>query len=158
MVFLLLDTYQVYAHCQHRASAYRHHIFPGVCHGLRRLGLPSLFVSQLSFLYRYIFVLLEETMRMIRARNMRSYGERGKEIKIVVRIVGILFIRTVERAERIYFAMLSRGFQGDMPSLKRYRIKAADIIFTVLVFNFSLRLPLISGNRNAGAFIQGVFS
>jgi len=41
--------------------------FPGVCHALRRLGLPSPFVSQLLFLYRYIFVLMEEAMRITRA-------------------------------------------------------------------------------------------
>ena len=51
--------------------------FPGVCHAFRKLGFPSLFVSQLLFLYRYIFVLMEETMRIVRARDMRSYGRRG---------------------------------------------------------------------------------
>ena len=57
--------------------------FPGVCHSLRQLGLPSLFVSQLLFLYRYIFVLMEETMRIVRARNMQSFEQRGKEREAV---------------------------------------------------------------------------
>ncbi|MCK9227979.1 MAG: cobalt ECF transporter T component CbiQ [Syntrophorhabdaceae bacterium] len=132
--------------------------FPGVCHGLRQLGLPSLFVSQLSFLYRYIFVLMEETMRIVRARNMRSYGERGKDMRILVRIAGMLFIRTVERAERIYSAMLSRGFQGDMPSLKPYRIKMADVVFTVSILTFLYVFRLYPVTRILGGFIQGVFS
>jgi len=132
--------------------------FPNVCHALRQLGLPSLFVSQLSFLYRYIFVLMEETMRIVRARNMRSYGERGKGIRIFVRIVGILFIRTVERAERIYYAMLSRGFQGDMPSLKRFQNKADDVIFAVSVAVFLYIFRFYPATQMLGRFIQGVFS
>ena len=132
--------------------------FPNVCHALRQLGLPSLFVSQLSFLYRYIFVLMEETMRIVRARNMRSYGKRGKGIRIFVRIVGILFIRTVERAERIYFAMLSRGFQGDMPSLKRFHIKTGDVIFAVSVSTFLYIFRFYPATKILGRFVQGVFS
>ncbi|MFA5321402.1 MAG: cobalt ECF transporter T component CbiQ [Smithella sp.] len=132
--------------------------FPNVCHALRQLGLPSLFVSQLSFLYRYIFVLMEETMRIVRARNMRSYGDRGKGIRIFVRIVGILFIRTIERAERIYFAMLSRGFQGDMPSLKRFHIKTGDIIFALSTAAFLYIFRFYPATHILGKFVQGVFS
>jgi cobalt/nickel transport system permease protein len=107
--------------------------FPTVCHALRKIGVPSLFVSQLLFLYRYIFVLTEEAMRIVRARDMRSFGRRGTGIKIFVRITGVLFLRTVERAERIYFAMLARGFKGDMPTRKRYHIAKRDLIFAAAV-------------------------
>jgi cobalt/nickel transport system permease protein len=103
--------------------------FPGVCHALRRLGFPALFVSQLLFLYRYLFVLMEEAMRIIRARDMRSFGTRGTGMKVFVRLIGVLFLRTVDRAERVYYAMLSRGFQGDIPSLKRSRMVLADLAF-----------------------------
>ena len=103
--------------------------FSGVCHALRRLGFPALFVSQLLFLYRYLFVLIEETMRIVRARDMRSFGKRGSGLRVFVRLIGILFLRTVGRAERIYHAMLSRGFEGDMPALKRSRIALPDLAF-----------------------------
>ncbi|MBI4595338.1 MAG: cobalt ECF transporter T component CbiQ [Candidatus Tectomicrobia bacterium] len=106
--------------------------FPGICSGLRRLGLPDIFVSQLLFLYRYIFVLMEETMKMVRARDMRSFGKNGSGIKIFVNLIGVLFIRTVERSERIYQAMLSRGFKGKVESSKIYRISGTDIVFTML--------------------------
>jgi cobalt/nickel transport system permease protein len=132
--------------------------FPGVCHALRQLRVPSLFVSQLSFLYRYIFVLMEETMRIVRARNMRSYGQHGKDIRTFTRIVGILFIRTVERAERIYYAMLSRGFQGDMPSIKRFHIKTGDVIFAASVAIFLYIFRFYPATQILGRFVQGVFS
>ena len=132
--------------------------FPGVCHALRQLGVPSLFVSQLLFLYRYIFVLMEEAMRIVRARDMRSYGRRGTGIRIFVRLVGILFLRTVERAERIYYAMLSRGFQGDMPTLKRFRITARDLGFAAFVIAFLFIFRFYPVSEELGRFVQELFS
>jgi cobalt/nickel transport system permease protein len=110
--------------------------FPGVCHALRRLGLPAIFVAQLLFLYRYLFVLMEEAMRIIHARDMRSFGTHGTDMKVFARLVGILLFRTVDRAERIYCAMLSRGFRGDIPSLRKYRIAAIDLAYlaTTIIF------------------------
>jgi cobalt/nickel transport system permease protein len=131
--------------------------FPGVCHALRQLGVPSLFVSQLLFLYRYIFVLMEETMRIVRARDMRSYGRRGTGIRIFVRLVGILFIRTIERAERVYYAMLSRGFQGDMPTLKHFRITARDLGFAVFAIAFLFIFRFYPLSEELGRFVQGMF-
>jgi cobalt/nickel transport system permease protein len=106
--------------------------FPGVCHALRRFGFPALFVSQLLFLYRYLFVLAEETMRIVRARDLRSFGRRGTDVRTAVRIIGSLFLRTVERAERIYRAMLSRGFSGDMPPIKYRTMGPADLLFLAI--------------------------
>lgn len=110
--------------------------FPGVCHALRGLGFPALFVSQLLFLYRYLFVLMEEAMRIIRARDMRSFGTRGTGVKVFARLIGVLFLRTVDRAERVYYAMLSRGFQGDIPSLKRSRMALPDLAFLAIMIAF----------------------
>jgi cobalt/nickel transport system permease protein len=104
--------------------------FPGICHALRRLGMPELFVSQLLFLYRYLFVLMEEAMRMVRARDMRSFGGKSRGIKVFISLIGTLFLRTMERAERIYHAMLSRGFTGTMLFVKTYHLRVAD--FTLL--------------------------
>jgi cobalt/nickel transport system permease protein len=132
--------------------------FPTVCHALRQIGLPSLFVSQLLFLHRYLFVLVEEALRMVRARDLRSFGRNGTSIKIFGRIVGVLFLRTTERAERIYFAMTARGFQGNMPTQKRYHVDIRDFIFAVsmtgylILFRF-YPVPEIIG-RLFGELIQ----
>jgi cobalt/nickel transport system permease protein len=103
--------------------------FPGICHALQKLGMPELFVSQLLFLYRYLFVLTEETMRIVRARDVRSFGRRGRGIKTFIHLAGTLFLRTVERAEQIYKAMLSRGFTGTLHSVRSYRFSGADAAF-----------------------------
>ncbi len=106
--------------------------FHRVCHALRWLWVPAPFVAQLLFLYRYLFLLLEETMRIIRAHDMRSFGDHGLGLKVFTRIVGTLFIRTVERAERIYYAMLSRGFEGEMPLLGHFKLTLADQSFVLI--------------------------
>jgi cobalt/nickel transport system permease protein len=103
--------------------------FPGICHALQKLGVPELFVSQLLFLYRYLFVLTEETMRLVRARDVRSFGHKGRGMRAFVHLAGTLFLRTVERAERIYQSMLSRGFAGRLHSVRSYRFSGTDAAF-----------------------------
>lgn len=122
--------------------------FPGICRALQKFGIPDIFISQLLFLYRYIFVLVEEAMKVVRARDMRSFGKRGKEIKAFTGIVGTLFLRTVERAERIYLAMLSRGFSGTLHTIKPYGLTGADAIFLALTFT---ALCLFRGHDVVGA-------
>lgn len=128
--------------------------FPGVCHALGRLKMPDLFVSQLLFLYRYIFVLSEETMRIVRARDIRSFGKRGMEAKVAVRIIGSLFLRTVERAERIYRAMLSRGFRGEIPVLRRHGITKGDMLYLILTVGCLVAFRLFPLSELTGVFVR----
>jgi cobalt/nickel transport system permease protein len=131
--------------------------FPGVCHALRRLGFPALFVSQLLFLYRYLFVLMEEAMRIIRAREMRSFGTGSTGIKVSARLIGILFLRTVDRAERIYYAMLSRGFQGDIPTLKRSHIALSDLLFLAVMIAYLWAFRFFPITEGIGRVVQELF-
>jgi len=108
--------------------------FPGLCESLARLRLPKAFVIQLLFLYRYLFVLLEEALRMIRARESRSFNGRGRDIKTFVKFISVLLIRTLERAERIYHAMLSRGFRGEIRMNRRFKLGIGDISFAIISF------------------------
>jgi len=130
--------------------------FPGICRGLRRLGLPGLFVSQLLFLYRYLFVLMEEAMRVVRARDMRSFGTRGAGVRVLVRIVGTLFLRTVERAERIYGAMLARGFRGEVPSMRREALRPSDALFLLAAGGFFALCRFVPVPQAIGRLIRGL--
>jgi len=130
--------------------------FPGICRGLRRLGLPALFVSQLLFLYRYLFVLMEEVMRVVRARDMRSFGKRGAGVRVFVRIVGTLFLRTVERAERIYGAMLARGFRGEVPSMRREALRPSDAVFVLAAGSLFALCRFIPVPETIGRFVGGL--
>lgn len=108
--------------------------FPGVCRALEKIGVPGIFVSQLLFLYRYVFVLADEAMKVVRARDMRSFGKKGLGIKAFNSIIGSLFLKTVERSERIYQAMLCRGFSGTLHATKLYRFRGADAAFLAFTF------------------------
>ena len=79
---------------------------------LRRLRLPWLFVTTLTLMHRYLFVLAEESDRMRRARASRSVTA-GRRFQWQTRssVAGLLFVRASERAERIYSAMCARGWK-----------------------------------------------
>ena len=105
--------------------------FDGLCMGLQRLGVPRVFIVQLMLLYRYMFVLAEEALRLVRARALRSFGKKGMGIRVFGSLVGSLLIRTLDRAKRIHLAMLSRGFTGEIHTLGELRIRPAEIVFTL---------------------------
>lgn len=79
---------------------------------LQRLRVPSLLVTTLALMYRYLFVLVDEVGRMGRARASRTFAARRRVMWwSQAGIIGQLFIRSTERAERIYAAMCARGWQ-----------------------------------------------
>jgi cobalt/nickel transport system permease protein len=79
---------------------------------LQRLRVPSLMVTTLALMYRYLFVLADEVGRMGRARASRTFfTNRRTAWWSQAGIIGQLFVRSTERAERIYAAMCARGWQ-----------------------------------------------
>jgi cobalt/nickel transport system permease protein len=105
--------------------------FAGVCMALERLGAPKVFAVQLLLLYRYLFVLIDEGVRMVRARALRSFGRRGMGLTVFGHLAGQLLLRTLDRARRIHLAMLCRGFTGDIRMLRPSRIGPPEIVFTL---------------------------
>ncbi len=79
---------------------------------MRRVRVPSLLITTLALLYRYLFVLVDEAERMQRARAGRSFArQRARNWKLLGTLIGQLFVRSSERAERIYAAMCARGWK-----------------------------------------------
>ena len=109
--------------------------------GLSLLKFPRIAASLLSFAHRYVFLFAEQTERMIRAKKSRTFThrERWRDLKMMINLVPRLFFNTLERSERIYAAMLSRGFKGDIEVWQSFRMKASDFAFVILIV-----LPLIS--------------
>jgi len=79
------------------------------------LKVPRLFVHLLSFMYRYSFLLEDQLLKIKRAYEARNINDKYgfNKVKILSNILGTLFIRTYERAERIYLAMCARGYNGE---------------------------------------------
>ena len=79
---------------------------------LKRFGVPKLFVTILALMYRYLFVLIDEAERLNRARSSRTFSDtRVRKWSSMASLVGQLFVRSTERAERIYAAMSARGWK-----------------------------------------------
>jgi cobalt/nickel transport system permease protein len=79
---------------------------------LARLGTPRMLVTTIALMYRYLFVLVQELERMRRARACRTFSRsRGKSWMVSAAVVGQLFLRSSERAERIHAAMCARGWK-----------------------------------------------
>ncbi|MFJ3839043.1 cobalt ECF transporter T component CbiQ [Streptomyces sp. NPDC090054] len=84
--------------------------------GLQRLKLPPLLVQIASFMIRYGDVITGELRRMSIARRSRGFEAHGiRHWGVLAKTAGALFIRSYERGERVYLAMVSRGYTGSMP-------------------------------------------
>jgi cobalt/nickel transport system permease protein len=85
---------------------------------LERLRVPTILVQIASFMLRYVNVILGEMHRMRVARESRGWRARDlRDFGVIAQSAGALFIRSYERGERVYLAMLSRGYTGGMPRL-----------------------------------------
>ncbi len=132
--------------------------FSGVCVGLGKLGMPDVLVTQLLFLYRYIFVLGEETMRMARARALRSFGGRGMGIRVYGQVLGHLLLRTYARASRIYQAMLSRAFDGQVRIVRTLHFTGRDVVFVIVWSALFMTFRLIDVPLTVGRLVTGLIA
>ncbi len=119
--------------------------FPDLVKGMRKLHMPELLASLLSFTYRYIFVLTDEVQRMRRARDSR--GWRGRwlwQARTIGHMVATLFLRSYERGERVYAAMLARGYDGSLPLVYGYSFGDAEWAFCCLLVMCPLAARMLS--------------
>jgi len=118
--------------------------FPQMIRGMERLGSPRIFTMITSFMYRYSFILIDEMQRMKRARDSRCFGGSWFwQSEVVGHMIGTLFLRSFHRGERVYLAMLSRGYHGTMPETKARRFGLGELLFLSLIpFLLFLRISL----------------
>jgi cobalt/nickel transport system permease protein len=114
--------------------------------------MPRLLVAIISFMYRYMFVLVDETMRLLRAREARSArlstrkggGSLLWRARVAGNMVGQLFLRSYERSERIYNAMLARGYRGQMLTLNPHTMRSSDWLAGLLACAALLAIQILS--------------
>lgn len=121
---------------------------PHILIALRRLHIPRLLVVVIGLMWRYLFLMVDEVARLGRARASRSGslpGHRsGGQIswrgKVAGEMVGGLLLRSFERSDRVYAAMLARGYDGEvrtfpLPPLPRRQkiLLAGGIILCVCI-------------------------
>ncbi|WP_250008085.1 cobalt ECF transporter T component CbiQ [Actinoplanes sp. M2I2] len=95
--------------------------------GLDRLRCPTVFTQIATFMLRYLDVLADDARRMRIARLARGYDPRFLwQVKAFAVSVGALFLRAYERGERVYLAMVSRGYAGRLPQSSSGRAPAGQ--------------------------------
>jgi cobalt/nickel transport system permease protein len=104
-------------------------------HALHRLRVPDKIVHLLLMTYRYIFVLEQEYLRLGRAAAIRGFrpGTNLHTYRTYAYLVGMLFVKAVDRAERVRAAMLCRGFKGRFYSLQEFRAGSGGAAFLLLM-------------------------
>lgn len=109
--------------------------FDRLLNSLRFFKMPPLILSMLSFLYRYIFVIQDELERMLRARDARvPAADRKDRLKIMFNLVGMIFLRSYDRSERIYRSMVARGYSiENSHSSVHEKVKYYDLAFLAFI-------------------------
>ena len=111
---------------------------------LRRLRMPKLICSISALLYRYIFLLADETLRTTRARESRTPGKlMVNRMKVAGNQAAMIFLRSWERSQTIYKSMLSRGFTGEYPDMQRVVLRTRDVIFPCIFIALMLAIRLL---------------
>jgi len=121
--------------------------FHDLIHAFEHLRAPRVLTTIVAFLYRYLFVLTDEAFRLLRARAARSAGLPGHKhggrliwrVKVVGSMAGQLFLRSYERSDRIYNAMLSRGYAGHLRTLNPHVMRRFDwLVLGLALFSMIL--------------------
>jgi cobalt/nickel transport system permease protein len=113
---------------------------------LESLRVPSLAVAIVSFAHRYLLLFREEVGRLMKAKESRTFGRKKlhREITIVSHLVPAIATRSLERSERIYAAMLSRGYDGKtIRTLDVLKLRKEDILVCGVAFFFLAVITIV---------------
>jgi cobalt/nickel transport system permease protein len=99
-------------------------------HALNRLRMPEKMVHLLLLTYRYVFVIEQEYQRLVRATKIRGFRPRSNlhTYRTYAYLIGMLFVRASERAERVHQAMICRGFKGKFYCLSEFSFSRLDFV------------------------------
>src|SRR5258706_14837097 len=125
--------------------------FPDIVHALEHLRVPAILTTIIAFLYRYLFVLVDEVFRLLRAREARSAAAAGARsggsvmwrAGVAGNMAGQLFLRSYERSDRVYNAMLARGYAGHLMTINPHELRRADYVTTGLALSLILVFQVI---------------
>ena len=114
-------------------------------HALRQLYFPDKIIYLFLFTYRYIHVIFQEYQRLINAMRIRCFIPRTNlhTYRSYAYLVGMLLVRSYDRAERIHKAMLCRGFNGRYYTLSRFSVKKGDILYLSVMLAAILGLVIL---------------
>jgi cobalt/nickel transport system permease protein len=126
---------------------------PRLAAQLRRFRCPALLATLLEINYRYIATLMAEASSMYTAYMLRSGWAKGIAMKHIGSFIGHLFLRSADRAERVYAAMKCRGYDLDSIPKEVQKLNRADAIFLIAVCVFCVIFRLFDISAIMGSWI-----
>jgi len=114
-------------------------------HAMGKLHFPEKMIHLLLFTYRYIHVIFQEYHRLINAMRIRGFipGTNLHTYRSYAYLLGMLLVKSYDRAERVHKAMLCRGFSGKYYTLSRFSVKIRDILYLSLMLAAILGLVIL---------------
>lgn len=129
---------------------------PRLSAAMRRLHIPAVITGQILFTFRYLDVLLEEASSMGRACRQRDFGQQQSRLRTWSSLTGHLLLRTLDRAQRLHHALLARGYNGSIPTLRSDKLHVRDYAYLLLWGILFLLLFLTHPAEQLGKLIQPV--
>lgn len=125
-----------------------------ICHALRLLHIPEELVTVIMLMHRYLMVLMKEVERLQQAYRLRAPKQKGLHFKTWGSFVGLLLLRSMDRAEEVYESMKLRGFQGRMQASSLNSSKGKSVLYVLLWGMCFLVLRMFPVFQIAGDFFQ----
>jgi cobalt/nickel transport system permease protein len=111
---------------------------------LEGLHLPNKLVQMFAFTYRYIFVLSDEFTLMERSLTSRGFKRRTNlyTLTTISKAIAMLFVNSYERADRVFYAMRSKGYAGKITTMHEFILRRRDWLNFAVVFGFAILLQV----------------
>lgn len=118
--------------------------FVSIMKALRSFGLSNILIDMAMFTYRYLFELLEQLEQMQLSMRLRGFKRNKlKNITKIASLMGTLFIRSYEKSERVYNAMVIRGYGEHTYYTGDFKAGLYDLLFLIAIALISLFLIIV---------------
>lgn len=117
--------------------------FDSIACELVHLKVPSIFVLQLVMIYRYIFLLVEESLTMIQAYQLKNPTVNKIDFKDMGSFLGTLLVRSFKRSNEIYNAMKCRGFDIRSYYLNYEFFKSENYFLIMMVLGMMILIKVV---------------
>ncbi len=113
---------------------------------MRLVGVPKIYVLTLEMAYRYIFLLIDMVREMYIAKKARTIRSSSifEEQKWVGGRMGYTLIRSLDMSEKVHMAMISRGYNGDIKIMQKFKMESLDYVAAAFAIILGLIIVLIS--------------
>ncbi len=104
-----------------------------ICGAFRMLHVPGILVTEILLIFRYISVLLREADRMTQAYMLRAPGQKGVKFSAWGSLLGLMLLRSMDRAGQVAGSMCLRGYSMSAPVFHLKKIRSSDIMILLAV-------------------------